>query len=409
MSGIHLPLLSFGADPLDDPLNLEWDAIVRNERPTSPEIDPDDFDLLRRVHAQANRALPDPDFFTELEHRLAGMYGLPVLKPAMHPRVSRGLAETPPRSWERMRPALPQNRWLPLFSVLAVLVLLFAAGSVVLLRVAPGSRENPAIPAAVIPKPQLQTMVQFDFEPPMWDMPDATTWTHMDFSIIELAPGKSFDTTAYWYTSAQGPLLLMVLSGELTMKPKGSALFYPDVERQHPPEAISPGKAVEMTANSAIAYSISDTGSGTNPGSVPMVALIGLTGKEDLSLPVSYPADVRQRNFEYVDGMPPPSTKGASVSIQHLRLAPFDSYVFDPGENWRFLPALDGSNTDGLQFAKGAIDEISPGLKSRPIFSSSTLRYPPDGPNTLFNLGEEPVDIYFFVVDPYPAPATPTS
>jgi hypothetical protein len=238
-------------------------------------------------------------------------------------------------------------------------------------------------------------------------MPDATTWTHMDFSIIELDPGKSFDTTAYWYTSAQGPLLLMVLSGELTMQPVGPALFYSDVEQQHPPEAISPGKTVAMTANSAIAYSIFDTGSGTNPGRVPMVALIGLTGKEDLSLPYSQPTEVQSRSFEYVDGMPVLATRGATVSIQRLQLAPYDSFVFNPDPNWRFLPALDWSNIDGLQFVSGATDEISPTLNSRRIVSSSSLHYLPEGPNTLFNLGSDPVDIYFLVLEAAPATLSP--
>ena len=143
MSGTHLPFLSIGTDPLDDPLNLEWDAIVRNERPAAPEIDPDDFDLLRRVQAQANRALPEATFFGTLEQRLEELYGVPILKPERQPRLGREDVVPPSKSRARTLPIGPSSRWLPLASAMAVLLLLLIAGFAVLLRAAPGNSEPP--------------------------------------------------------------------------------------------------------------------------------------------------------------------------------------------------------------------------------------------------------------------------
>ena len=40
---------AIGRDPLDDPLNAGWDAVVRPERAASPDTDPDDVAFLRRV------------------------------------------------------------------------------------------------------------------------------------------------------------------------------------------------------------------------------------------------------------------------------------------------------------------------------------------------------------------------
>ena len=337
--------IRFGKDPLDDPIVTEWDAVVGDGPFFDPDWDQDRVTLLRQFHALDDVPPPSPAFFEGLEQNLGGSAPEPRIS-APRPTSMRApgdLVEYAPPRATRTR----LHQWMPFSAAAAVLAVIAVAGLLVLYRAVPAPSELPAIPAAPIPKPVLETMVQFDFAPPMWGMPEATTWTHMDFSIIELAPGNSFDTSAYWYTSAQGPLLLMVLSGELSMQPAGPALFYPDVEQQHSPEAISPGTPVAMTANSVIAYSIADTGTGNNPGSVPMVALIGLTGKEDLSLPYSMPTEVRSLSFEYVDGMPVPPTKGASVSIQRLRLAPFDSYVFDLDPNWRYLPALESPTGSG--------------------------------------------------------------
>ncbi len=394
---------------LDDPVITAWDAAQGGTSVLPNDVDASDIEMIEAFLALDVIPGPSVRFQEELEQRLAGMA---LAQPAPDRQAAGSIdSSRPPRRLSIIPPdrdgGAGAHRWIRLTAAAAVLALVALAGLLVLYRAVPAPSEVPAIPAVVIPEPELQTMVQFDFDPPMWGMPDATTWTHMDFSIIELAPGNSFDTSAYWYTSAQGPLLLMVLSGELSMQPAGPALFYPDVEQRHSPEAISPRTPVAMTANSAIAYSITDTGTGNNPGSVPMVALIGLTGKEDLSLPYSMPTEVRSLSFEYVDGMPVPPTKGASVSIQRLRLAPFDSYVFDLDPNWRYLPAIESLTGSGLQLVRGAVDGISPDMESVRVFSSSSLQFPAGTAYTLFNLGEEPVDIYFFVVEPYPNSATP--
>ena len=91
---------------------------------------------------------------------------------------------------------------------LIVLAALLVAGLTVLLLAAPDA-------SAIVAKPEMQTMAQFDFRPPMWGMPEATAWTHMDFSIAKVLPGTSFDTNVGWYTSTDGPFLIVVLSGEL--------------------------------------------------------------------------------------------------------------------------------------------------------------------------------------------------
>jgi hypothetical protein len=288
------------------------------------------------------------------------------------------------------------------------LVVLLIAGFAVLRQAAPGASAPAAIPVASVAKPVLQTMVQFDFRPPLWGMPEATTWTHMDFSIVEIDPGTSFDTDAGWYTSTDGPFLIVVLSGALDIAPNGPAIVYPADHTQQP-QPIAPGTSASLGPNDAIAFSVIDAATGTNPGTEPLVALFALAGSEDFSVPgaFSMPIVINHPDFQYVDGMPVLPTAGATVSIQRVELQPYDSFVFDPATFSHYLPALDSSHTQGLQMAYGAVDEWSPELETIPVHSSSNLMYPELGPHTLFALGDEPVELYFFVVEPYPASATP--
>lgn len=282
-----------------------------------------------------------------------------------------------------------------------VLAVLLVAGLGVMLQAAAGA-------SAIVAKPELQTMAQFDFRPPMWGMPEATTWTHLDFSIAKIDPGKSFDTNVGWYTSTDGPFLIVVLSGDMDIAPNGPAIVYPADHTQQP-QQLAAGVSAALGPNDAIAYSIADAATGTNPGTEPLVALFALAGSEDFSVPgaFSMPGDVSHSDFQYIDGMQVLPTAGATVSIQRVELQPFDSFVFDPATISHYLPAIDLSRTQGLQMAAGVLDEWSPTIKTMPVGSSSALMYPDLGPHTLFDLGDEPIDLYFFVVEPYPDSATP--
>jgi hypothetical protein len=284
---------------------------------------------------------------------------------------------------------------------LIVLAALLVAGLTVLLLAAPDA-------SAIVAKPEMQTMAQFDFRPPMWGMPEATTWTHMDFSIVEIDPGTSFDTDKGWYTSTNGPFLIVVLSGELDIDPNGPAIVYPADHTQQP-QQLDAGASASLGPNDAIVYSIADAAVGTNPGSESLFALFALAGSEDFSVPgaFSMPIDVSHSDFEYIDGMPVLPTAGATVSIQRLELQPYDSFVFDPGTSWHYLPAVDPAQGDGLKLTRGAFESWSPTIKTSNVFGSSILMYPDGEPRTLFDLGDTPVDLYFFVVEPYRASATP--
>jgi hypothetical protein len=61
-----------------------------------------------------------------------------------------------------------------------------------------------------------------------------------------------------------------------------------------------------------------------------------------------------------------------------------------------------------LKIADGALDAWSRLTNTTPVFGTTALMYPERGAQTLFNLGDDPIDLYYLVVEPYPAPATPT-
>jgi hypothetical protein len=53
------------------------------------------------------------------------------------------------------------------------------------------------------------------------------------------------------------------------------------------------------------------------------------------------------------------------------------------------------------------LDGLSPGFDSHLRYASiAKLQYPEPGPHTLVNVGNETVDLYFLVLEPYPDAAT---
>ncbi len=408
MSGTHLPFLSIGTDPLDDPLNLEWDAIVRNERPAAPEIDPDDFDLLRRMHAQANRALPEATFFGTLEQRLEELYGVPILKPERQPRLGREDVVPPSKSRARTLPIGPSSRWLPLASAMAVLLLLLIAGFAVLLRAAPGNSEPPAIPAASSHEPFIESVVQFAFEPGMLAVPGATTWTDMLVSIQKLDPGKPFTTNVGFYLGNDGPLIIMVLNGELELTPGGPAYLCRAGSDPKHPQRVEAGRTLTLGPQDAIVYSTQDGADGVNNGDTQMVAFVGqVSGPTGAALGIDgYDhGETDLYSFTY-NGypLPAPRSDSAVISVRRLRLLPFDMFVFDPAEDFIFQTTFDPATAAGLRIYDGVVSSFD--LASG--HASWKLQDLGPGPHTLINLGETPIDLYFLVLEPSPTPATPT-
>jgi hypothetical protein len=313
-----------------------------------------------------------------------------------------GVAHAP-----RARPAAPGSRRYSLASALAVLVFLLAAGIAVLVRDAPKPSDVPPIPAEVIPNPQLQSVVSFDFVPQMWGMADATTWRYLNFNLFQLDAGKTFSTDLEWYTQVDGPILIMVERGELTLQPSGPALFYSAEDRDHAPREIAAGQTIFLGPYDGIAYAAKEPASGSNFGSEPAMALLGdmghLSSESDAG-----PIDIRNLDSQSDYGIAPLPTAGASISIQHLRLAPYDSFVFEPGADWTYLTAFDQFRMAGAQMADGAVDGLSADVDIHWLYNSVQLTYPSPGPHTIFNLGDAPFDIYFLVLEPYPLQAATT-
>ena len=251
MSGTHLPFLSIGTDPLDDPLNLEWDAIVRNERPAAPEIDPDDFDLLRPCPSTGEPRAAGSDILWHIGAAAGGtLAACPIVKPRRQPRLGREHrspvqitgADAADRAIESLAPpgqchggtASSANCWL---------------------RGAAASRagelgETPAIPAASSHEPFINPSSS-SRSSGMLAVPGATTWTDMLVSIQKLDPGKPFTTNVGFYLGNDGPLIIMVLNGELELTPGGPAYLYragsdpkhPRAGRSGPhPDTRSPGR-----------------------------------------------------------------------------------------------------------------------------------------------------------------------
>jgi hypothetical protein len=256
----------------------------------------------------------------------------------------------------------------------------------------------------------MESMLKLDVTPALFGIPEASTWTNMYFNLIEVDPGTSFTTDTDWYTSIEGPLLIVVLSGELAIDPTGPALFYPAGQRDQAPVETSPGQSVLLESDEAIVYSAVNPANGSNQGSEPVLALQVSVGHLVLSSPggtEAGPIDVRNLDSQMNWEIHPPATGVVSISIQRLRLAPFDSFVFDPDPEWMYQCVFDQFQMDDVRMAKGEHDGLSPDDDTDRLYRSTQLTYPDAGPHTIFNLGSETVDFYFFVVEPLPDGGAP--
>jgi hypothetical protein len=401
--------LAFGQDPLDDPLVAGWDAIIGRDPTAQSDGDSDDVALLRRFHAQDAVPPPSPGFFTDLERQLAALPPAPVAtRKGIGASKRASFRSTSPASGPR---AIPQpHRWTSMQRAAAVLSVMLVVSLLVLYRAVPGPSEPPPIPAVVIAKPSIEPIARFVFEPPMWDMPEATAWGRMETAIFSVAPATSFTTDVGFYTSVDGPFLLTVLSGELTVTPAGSALLYPANQSNKPPVEVSAGSDVSIGPDDTLVYSAAEAASGSNSGSEPALVLYGLVGIIDHSFPGAgvEPTDVSFITFDYADPLAFMPTKGATVTLQRLELAPFDTFVFEPDADLWYLPLLDPAQREGLHIDEGALEGLAPQSNARQIYGAAQLRHLPPGPHTIFNLGDQTVSFYFLVVEPAPVAATPT-
>jgi hypothetical protein len=397
----------FGKDPLDDPIVTEWDAVVGDGRFFDPDWDADRVALLRRFHALDDVPPPPPGFFEELEKRLAGSAPKPLMTaPRPTPiRPPGGRVENAPR--RDIGPRLHQ--WMPISAAAAMLALVALAGLLVLYRAVPSPSEAPAIPAAVAPEPKLETLARFDFAQPVWNMPVATAWTHMEFGMMRIGGESSFTTDAGWYTSVDGPLALTIVQGDLEIALSGPALLS-TAEHQSPPAEILAGTTVSVHPRDTIVFSAHDPITGNNPGSESAIALYGMAGTLNNSVADSTarPTIVPVTNYDSSDTFQSLLSTGATITLQRVELQPFDSFVFDPSPNWRFVSSSYPERFEGLVMYPGAIETLSPNLPHRQIFLPMELRLLKSGAHTLVNLGDKPITLYFFVVEPFPNSATPT-
>lgn len=401
--------LAFGQDPLDDPLNHVWDAVVRHEQPTSSNDNADDVAFLQRFHLLDSSALPAPGFFADLEQQLVSRYPASRASSDGVLRIdnSRRVHSRPPATSEHLFAHSP--RWVHMRGAMAVLGVLLVAGLFTLYRAVPGPAEPPPIPAAVIAKPSLQSLAQFEFAPPLWNLPDATSWDHMELGLFSVAPGTSFTTDVPYYLSVDGPLSLTVLDGALTVTPAGPALFFPVNHSGATPVEVRGGESVSIGPRETIIYSAMDGATGSNPGAVPARTLYGAVGPVDNEVPAVAPDDVAFITYETAEPIAPLMTEGASVTLERLELAPSDSFVFEPDTDLRYLGFFDVTQTGELRIEEGASEELAPGPGAQGLLDPYQLRYLTPGPHTIFNLGDQTAEIFLLVVEPVPMPGTPIS
>lgn len=293
----------------------------------------------------------------------------------------------------------------------AMFAVLLIAGPLLFQMTHATPSDPPAIPA-VVERPAMATLAQLDFTPPLWDMPVASSWNQMEFSMFQVAPGATFTTDIPWYTSVDGPLTIVALRGELLVQPGGPALVYRETASSHEPVESAAGESIRLGPNDAIVFSSVATAIGSNPGSEPVQALYSLTGvvhQETTGIGIE-PRDITRVDLNYVDHPEPLPGEGASVSIWHLALAPMDTFVYEIDDGLRLTPVYEPLQINDLRVYDGAIDHLSPDLTGRLHYASlARLKSPEPGPHTLVNVGDETVDLYFMVVEPYPDTATPAS
>lgn len=384
-----------------------WDAVARGDMSSAASISSTTLGTIQQLNTLDDAIYPTSEFLDRLERGLIG--SLPLTSPQIASAPARGPVPSKPvrPSWLRPGHRLRTGHWL---AAAAIALALLAALVITRSLVFPRAHERSAIPAAVIPKPEWEPVVEFDFTSPPWGMADPTTWKHMEACFMELDPGKSFSTDVGWYTDVDGPLLITVFSGDVAITPNGPALFYTSDPSQQPQD-VQPGETKLLGPNDTIVYSSADGATGENRGSEPMLGLYGLIGVADPTVPgaFSQPIDVKLSSVRGDETLHPLPASGASVSIQRLELLPFDSYVFDPKEGLRFFLTFDWPRTEELRMAAGSTDEWSPGLDADRIYSSTDLSYLNPGPHTLFNLGEKPIHLYLITIQPYPPGASTPS
>jgi hypothetical protein len=133
-------------------------------------------------------------------------------------------------------------------------------------------------------------------------------------------------------------------------------------------------------------------------------------GKLDKMLPGNsvIPKDVTFIAHEYDKALVPTiPTVGATLTLQRLQLAPFDTFVFDPDPDLRYLPFIDPADSKTLRIEEGALDGIFPNPGAQSIYAGYQLRYLKHRPHTIFNLGDQTVEFFFLVAEPSPDVATP--
>ncbi len=409
----------------DDSIVRCWDALLQGNLDVAAAESPDSVAIIQQVRAHDDAMRPHDAFLDRLEQELGIRYRAtqdvaPITAHSSYPQpYALTPASAPVIEWSnapsarKARRQVPSNpRWTAMGVAAAVLAILLVAGQLVLYRTDVSQPEPPAIPAAVIAKPTIELIARFEFEPPMWGIPEATEWTYMETSLLSIAPATSFTTDWPWFTAIDGPLTLTVLSGELAITPAGPAFVYPAQRSGQPPVEVQAGKTISIGPNDTIVYSSTDTATGRNEGGETALVLNGVAGTLDKMLPGSAvnPNDVTFIAHEYdMTGATTMPTAGATVSLQRLELAPFDTFVFEPDEDWQYLALIDRAQIDGLRIDDGAIEGLVPNPGAQGIYGGVQLRLDKPGPRTIFNLGDKTVDFYFLVVEPFPDTATPTA
>lgn len=422
--------LLHGPDPLDDPLVAVWDAVVLGEPETPQGCDPFDTSVVRRFQALESIPLPSDAFFEDLERRLAHLTSQTVAEPSVlaafattwsDPRATPR-QQRPQEGEERSgaRPAPGRNSRFPgvgrgflsMPVAAAVLVLLLIAGPLVFYLAHETPSEPPAIPAAVAPPPAMETMAQLDFTPSLWDLPAASTWDHMEFGLLTVAPRQTFTPMAAvsWYTAIAGPFMFQVLSGNLIFQPAGPALVYRRGSSAGMPVEYPAGESVTLGPNDAIVISTEAAATGTNPGSSPARILFGLAGMNtDATAFNTGPqseVEVVDSDVTDLDNLAPGD--GASIAIRHLRLAPLDTFVYEKDPDLHIQLVFVPLQINDLRIYDGALDDLAQTLGQHGAYvTRALLKFPDPGPHTLVNIGDEPVDLYFMVIEPYPGTATP--
>lgn len=298
----------------------------------------------------------------------------------------------------------------------AVLALLLIAGPLVYYLAHTTPSEPPAIPAAVAPAPELETIVQLDFIPPLWDLPPASAWDHLEFGLLTIAPQATFTTPDVpWYGLVDGPLMIVASSGELIIQPASPALVYRHGAPMDEPVELSAGQSVTLEPNDAIVLSSLATAAGSNPGSDPARALYSLAGVVADGTAGSAgdsagQPDVTTEDLDFSDHDHLVPGDGASISIRHVQLAPMDTFVYEIEPGLRILPVFMPLQIIDLRIYDGALHDLSQTLGKHGAYTTrALLKFPNPGPHTLVNIGDETVDLYFMVLEPYPETATPAA